>query len=121
MATVASAELFAEFLPQSSHRILGDTFNVGLRNLRNERGSDISAEVTGVTVTVYDSSDAVTLAANALLLSGTTRMKGTFRLTTGSGKIITAAGTYRLVYKATLLDTRTQEFQQYVEVRANPY
>jgi len=113
-------QLIAEFLSDSSHRILGDTFDIGLRNVRNEIGSDISDGTTGV-VSVYDSSGTLKVTAADFTITGTKRLKAVYQLRTGSGFPITAAGTYRAEHSIVLSDLTKKTWQQYIEIKANPF
>lgn len=98
--------------------ILGEKKNIGIKNLRNEPGTTLAA-ATG-TVIIYDSAGATTLSLQSLTMSGTTRVKGTYLLTTGAAMNITAAGTYRAVYTVTN-GSSVQKWQQELVVKAQPH
>lgn len=113
-------ELFAEPMPGSSHRLLGDAFAIGVHNLRDSRGADLSKEMKTATVSLYDSGGATVVSAAALTLSGTTRMDALYFLRTGANYTVTTAGTYRAVTLVELTDLTTKEWQQQIEILANP-
>ena len=104
--------------------ILGDKLPIGVRDIRSSADDDLTG-TTGI-VSVYDSGGTVLSGANAQDLtieftSRNTRIKASFELTTGASMIITATGTYRAVYKLAFPDGSVKNWQQTIEVKANPF
>jgi len=98
--------------------VLGEKKQIGVRNLRQANGATVAA-ATG-TVAIYDSTGSATLAAVALTMAGTTRVTGTYLLTTGAAQTITVVGTYRAIYTITF-GTEVQIWEQVIQVVANPF
>src|SRR5438132_14270376 len=81
--------------------ILGAIENIGLDTM-HFKTSEVLPALTA-TVTIYDSAGGTTLSATAMTMggSGTAYMSASYLLSTGAGKTITAAGTYRAIYAVT--------------------
>jgi hypothetical protein len=90
--------------------------------LKSASGASLSAVTAQVVI--YDSAGTIVLAATAMNMSGTTRRKATWFLTTGSSQTITAAGTYRALFLVShVVDSQTEItiYQQQIYVRTYPF
>ena len=102
---------------EASDYRLGEEKPVRIIVVDTEANSDLSTAT--VTIEIYDSTGSTTLAATSATLSGTTRLLCLYQLTTGSGKTITTAGTYRAVWRMTY-GTTIREWEQTLNVYARP-
>lgn len=94
--------------------------NVGLQNIR--LNTDEVLTVTA-TIAIYNSAGSTILAATAMTIAGaaTTLNSATYLLTTGAGNVITAAGTYRMIFTVTYGGAKPLIVEQLIEVKANPF
>ena len=83
----------------------------------NEANADISSSSS--TIEIWDSSGSASLTPTACTQSGTTRLELSYLLTTGSGKTLTSAGTYRIVWRWHL-GSVYREWQQTLYLKARP-
>lgn len=102
--------------------ILGDRKSIGIRGVRSVNNDSLNGTVG--TVVIYDSVGSTILGSTSLTIAynvDKTRVQGSYTLSTGGGQTITAAGTYRAVYKAVFPDGTIYQWEQQLIVKANPF
>jgi len=82
---------------------------------------DSQADMSTATATfeLWDSTGSQTVAPTSASISGTTRIVLSYFLTSGAGKVVTAAGTYRITWRLTF-GSEIREYQQQLTIKARP-
>lgn len=96
---------------------LGEEKNLRIVITDNETGQDLSAATS--TITIYDSAGTATLAETSCSETGTDRLVCSYFLTSGSGKTLTTAGTYRVVWKV-VFNSVKRKWQQQLNLYGSP-
>lgn len=116
-------QIQADFLDQNLLKQLGDSWWIGLQRIRNQR--DQTLNLLSVTANVWSSAGSnvagpLTLAVQADDTQPELQKAG-YLLQTGSGKALTSADTYRVVYSLVNQTGEVGTIQQTFVVRGNPF
>ena len=108
------------YLPTKRVR-LGERLDYRVRAFNRETNASLATAIAQIAI--YDSAGTATLAVTSMTISGTKRIIASYRITTGTGQTITAAGTYRVIVRFTFgsgATAQVYELQGNLEVLANP-